>query len=87
VLEGAEGDDEWTREAKEFWDRHCPIVRFAKTYNAFLAIDTATDGIVEGEEPEYGPSPMFESFVHLLESLPRIVAGEAPRPLPLRYLV
>lgn len=64
ALAAAEGDSDWQREIRSFWDRHFPIVLSVKKGYAYFALRLdGPDGgsVVHGYEPEFEETEVVAS--------------------------
>ena len=52
-LDAADGDEEWTRSIKDFWDSHLPFIMSVESGYAYYAFDITDGSVVFGEEPEF----------------------------------
>ena len=69
-LEAADGDEEWSREIKAFWDNTFPIIMSIGGDYQYFAIKLDSGEVVQGWEPEFEyPLVVAESFVEFLEKL------------------
>lgn len=73
-LGSAEGDTEWQKKIKEFWNNHLPIVMSVKGCYSYYAITMNDGSIVHGSEPEFEECEIVAaSFTDFMEE---IIKGE-----------
>lgn len=69
-LESAEGDEEWEKKLRAFWDVHFPIVMSVRDGYSYYAISMENGEIVYGCEPEFEEcETVAESFDEFVEKI------------------
>jgi len=69
-LEWAEGDTEWEKEIKNFWDGHLPIVMSVRNGYSYYAICMKDGSVVRGSEPEFEECEVVaDSFMNFVDKI------------------
>jgi len=72
-LNAAQGDPEWQKEIRGFWDKHLPFYMSVKNGYEYMAINLKTGKFVRGSGPE------FEELIEISNSLSAAIESLAHR--------
>jgi hypothetical protein len=75
-LEACSDDESLAEDIKHFWDIHCTLIMSVNSGYSFLALNTETLQVVQGEEPEYEDASVIAAT---LDDLFQYVTSGDPR--------